>query len=510
MRNKLITLKELNSLNTKLKKSKKKVILCHGVFDVLHYGHILHFREAKKLNGIVVVSVTADKFVNKGPHRPVFNLETRMKMLESIEEIDYVIPSLSKTPIDNIKKIKPDIYFKGKDYINKKKDLTGNIFKEIKAIKSSGGQIKFSNSDLMSSSNVINQTQLNLNENQKKFIDTIRNKKNFNNETKIIDIFDSFRNLKVLVIGESIIDQYIFCESLGKSGKEPVLVLRDLFSEKYLGGAAAIANNLAAFSSRITLLSCVGQKREEKTFIKQKLNHKISSFFLEKNNSPTIIKKRYLDEINKSKVLGVYSLNDQPLNRMQEIQFTKKVMNEIKKNDIVIVSDYGHGLISKNLAKNIVKKSKFLAVNTQVNASNIGYHVISKYIGANFVTINETELRHEVRDKNSAVTALIKKLSNILRCNYANVTCGKDGAYIYDRKSKKMNYSPAFASKVIDKVGTGDTMMILASLSLYKKVDINFAMFISAISAAENISSYANKNFLKKNNFIKSILSYLK
>ena len=76
---------------------------------------------------------------------------------------------------------------------------------------------------------------------------------------------------------------------------------------------------------------------------------------------------------------------------------------------------------------------------------------------------------------------------------------------------KKMNYSPAFASKVIDKVGTGDTMMILATLSLYKKVDINFAMFISAISAAENISNFANKNFfLEKNNFIKSILSYLK
>ena len=82
--------------------------------------------------------------------------------------------------------------------------------------------------------------------------------------------------------------------------------------------------------------------------------------------------------------------------------------------------------------------------------------------------------------------------------------------HIFMIENLKMNYSPAFASKVIDKVGTGDTMMILATLSLYKKVDINFAMFISAISAAENISNFANKNFLEKNNFIKSILSYLK
>ena len=90
------------------------------------------FREAKKLNGIVVVSVTADKFVNKGPHRPVFKLETRMKMLESIEEIDYVIPSLNQTPIENIKKIKPDIYFKGKDYMNEKKILLEISLKKLR------------------------------------------------------------------------------------------------------------------------------------------------------------------------------------------------------------------------------------------------------------------------------------------------------------------------------------------------------------------------------------------
>ena len=65
----------------------------------------------------------------------------------------------------------------------------------------------------------------------------------------------------------------------GKSGKEPVLVLRDLFSEKYLGGAAAIANNLAAFSSKITLLSCVGQRRRKKHLLIENLITKFPLFF---------------------------------------------------------------------------------------------------------------------------------------------------------------------------------------------------------------------------------------
>ena len=90
---------------------------------------------------------------------------------------------------------------------------------------------------------------------------------------------------------ESIIDQYIFCESMGKSGKEPVLVLRDLFSEKYLGGAAAIANNLAAFSSKITLLKLCWSEEEEKAFINRKLNNKISSFFRKEKIHQQLLKK---------------------------------------------------------------------------------------------------------------------------------------------------------------------------------------------------------------------------
>ena len=116
-----------------LKKKGKKIILCHGVFDVLHYGHVLHFEEAKKLGDILVVSVTSDKFVNKGPNRPIFNLETRMRMLSSIKDIDFVIANNNQTPIDLIKNLKPNIYCKGKDYINNSKDLTGNIKKEINA-----------------------------------------------------------------------------------------------------------------------------------------------------------------------------------------------------------------------------------------------------------------------------------------------------------------------------------------------------------------------------------------
>ena len=108
-----------------------------------------------------------------------------------------------------------------------------------------------------------------------------------------------------MIIGETIIDEYVYCEALGKSGKEPMLVLRDLYKEKYLGGTAAIARNLSSFCDKITLLTNIGEKQEEKKFIKKNLQKNIKTYLLNKKNSSTIVKKRFVERINQTKVLGV-------------------------------------------------------------------------------------------------------------------------------------------------------------------------------------------------------------
>jgi len=313
-----------------------------------------------------------------------------------------------------------------------------------------------------------------------------------------------------LVIGETIIDEYVYCEALGKSGKEPILVLRDLYKERYIGGTAAIAKNLSSFCKQITLLTSIGQKSEEKQFIEKNLQKNIKTVFLCKKKSPTITKKRFVERINKTKIFGVYSLNDQPLDSKQEKKFNSKVLKYINSHDLVIVSDYGHGLISDNTARSIVKKSKFTAVNTQLNASNLGFHVISKYLGANLITINETEMRHELRNKTEDRVSLIKTLSKKLRSNYIHVTSGEAGSMIYNSSTNEIISCPAFADKVVDKVGTGDSMLAILAVSLYKKFDIKFSMFLSALVAAENIQYMANKISITKSNITRAVQSYLK
>ena len=209
----------------------------------------------EQLSDILIVSVTSDKFVNKGPGRPAFTTKLRLEALAALESIDFVVENKWPSAEKMIKIIKPDFYCKGPDYKSSKDDLTGMINREKDALNLVKGKIKYTESETFSSSNLLNQHSNILNNQQKEFLKKINKIVNFN---KIKELIDNFKKMKVLVVGETIIDEYAFCEALGKSGKEPVLVLRDLKKEKYVGGAAAVSRHISDFCSSITLLTMIG------------------------------------------------------------------------------------------------------------------------------------------------------------------------------------------------------------------------------------------------------------
>ena len=230
MNKKIKTLEELQQITADLKSEGKKVVLCHGVFDLLHIGHIKHFEEAKTFGDVLVVTITPDEYVNKGPNRPAFTTALRLEALAALKSVDFVAANKWPIAVETIKTLEPAIYCKGPDYKNYADDVTGKINDEEAAIKSVEGTIRYTEDITFSSSGLLNKFGNVYNESQKSFIQTFFKGQDFED---IRVRLDHFNNLKVLVIGETIIDQYIFCEALGKSGKEPVLVLRDLNMDQY-------------------------------------------------------------------------------------------------------------------------------------------------------------------------------------------------------------------------------------------------------------------------------------
>ena len=412
MQKKIKGLEELQEIVNRLKLAGEKIVHCHGVFDLIHMGHIRHFQEAKTFGDILIVTITPDEFVNKGPNRPAFTSTLRLEALASLEMIDYVAENKWEVAVKTIEYIKPDIYCKGPDYKNYTDDITGKIDEEGQAIRTIGGEIRFTDDITFSSSSLLNEFGDVYDNSQKSFIQKMFKNQNYD---KIISQIDELKNLKVLIIGETIIDQYVFCEALGKSGKEPVLVLRDLEMEQYAGGASAIARHLSDFCNKITLVSMLGEKKEHEDYILKTLPSNIDTKFVYKESSPTITKKRFVDHITKNKSLGVYSMNDSLLNEKAQSHLLGILNQLIPDYDLMIVSDYGHGFISKEVAEYISNQSIFVSLNAQINAANIGYHTMNKYKNIDCTIINETELRHELRDRESNIEDLMILLAKV--CN---------------------------------------------------------------------------------------------
>ena len=507
MRNKILTKEVLRKKLDLIKKKGRKVVHCHGTFDLLHLGHIKHLSNAKKYGDILIVTITDDKYINKGPGRPYFKSKQRAEVLSSLESVDYVVINHDFTSTKIIKFLRPNVYCKGPDYINQKNDVTNEIKNEIRAIKSVGGKVVFTKDDTYSSSSLINQFS---DLYSKKTLETFKKIKKKYNLSDIKQLIQKFKDLKILVIGEIIIDEYIFCESLGKSGKEPVLTFKNLESERYLGGAAAISRHLAGFCKKVTLLSMIGEKSENLNEIKKGMPSNVNLKLLKKKNSPTIIKKRYIDKISLSKILGVYSINDDLISTNQEQDLLLKIKNLIKKNDMIIVADYGHGFLTKEAANLITKSKKFVALNAQINSANIGYKTMKNYKDLDFVVINQREIQHELRDKHSNVETLMKKLANELKIKNLVVTRGVDGAILYNSINKKFYYSDAFTKNTIDKIGAGDAMLSLISMFLKTNSSNDLALLAGSLAASQSTQTLANKKVVNKIDLIKSLEHILK
>ena len=506
MRKKIKSLEAVSKIIS-LKKSKgKKIVQCHGVFDLLHIGHIKHFKEAKTFGDILVVSITPDKFVNKGPGRPAFSTLLRLEALAALEYIDYVVANKWPTAENVIQMIKADFYCKGPDYKDHSDDITGKIKDEEDAVNSVGGKIIYTDDITFSSSNLLNKYGDIHSQEQESFIRNLSANFSFDDiQSKLDDILD----LKVLVIGETIIDQYVFCEALGKSGKEPVLALRDLETQNYLGGSLAIARHLSDFCKEVSVLSFLGERDSFKSFIEENIEENIHLNFLIKSNSPTILKRRFVDNIDQKKILGVYSINDDLITQDEEKQFIDSFDRLSKEHDLVIISDYGHGLITTKVAQHISKSKNFISLNAQINAANIGTHSIRKYQDIDCLIINANELCHEMRQRDGELEALAKQLKELINSDFISVTKGKEGAFLLNGNKSSID-CPGFATEVVDKIGSGDALLALLSVCLYSKINGDLALFIASLAAAQSVETIGNSIPVNKIKLLKTMSHFLK
>jgi len=250
---KIKTLEDLACEAEKCRREGLRIVLAHGTFDLLHLGHVRYFEEARQQGDILLVTITADNFVNKGPSRPYFSHELRAEMVGALTYVDGVAINHAPTAVNVIEAIKPDVYVKGPDYKDASSDITGKIIDEQSAVESYGGRIHFTDNITFSSSTLINRYLETPNSELRDYLDGARARDFAKRVPKLID---QIAKMKVLLVGETIIDEYTYVSPLGKPPKENVLASLRRGSEIFAGGVIAAANHVANFCASVEVFTC--------------------------------------------------------------------------------------------------------------------------------------------------------------------------------------------------------------------------------------------------------------
>lgn len=485
-----------------LKEQNKTIVLCHGVFDLVHPGHIIHLKQAKEMGDVLAVSITAAKYVRKGPGRPYFNDDMRMKFLEALECVDYVLLSESETVHDIIQAVRPDIYVKGKEYENPEDDLTGKIAEEKAFVEKHGGKVCFTAGQTFSSTKLINTAMDGLTDEIRDYI------VDFKTRYSILDIkrfADRIAEMRILVIGDIIIDKYTYCDIQGLMTKDIGYSARMCSSEEYMGGAAAVARHLSSFTPNITLMSMIGNEKQMADWFNSELGGSMKLALLPSNNYPTLIKHRYLSRDKKREEYHkIFAVNNIPENasygETDVLNYQKMLEKEIQGYDAVFLCDFGHGLINQDVMDIVQNKARYLILNCQTNSSNHGLNIITKYKRADIFSLDQQELRlafpvYASREKQS-----LKKLSEHLK-GKGWLTRGSQGAYGLE---KNFIYEcPAFTLNVKDTVGAGDAFFAVAGAFTAAGASIELGTFIGNVAGALGANIVGNKKAVEKVNVLK-------
>lgn len=498
-------LDDLADIIRDLRAQGKRVVLCHGVFDLVHPGHIRHFESAKSQGDILVVTVTKDEYVNKGPGRPVFNHRLRAESVAALQVVDFVAVNQWPTAAPTIRLLRPDYFAKGSEYADRK-DVTGHISEEEQAVLEVEARLYFTDEPTMSSTKLLNSYFDALSEEAEAYLRNFRRQYTIE---KVIDMLREIHTKRVLVIGETIIDEYHFCDVLGKSSKSHAINARFQRSEAHAGGSLAVANQVASFCDNVHLVTGLGNEDSWHRFVATSLKPNISTKLFVRPDAPTIVKRRFTDTHRFTNLFELTFLNERPLDEKLESQIGSYLSRIVRDYDVVIVADFGHGLIGPKTIDILQEKSPFLAVNAQSNSANAGYNPVTKYKRADYVCLHESELRQANHDQFGALRDMIVHTAKALSTRSMAVTQAVEGSTVYQPDSG-FAHTPIFSTRVIDPIGAGDAYMAVTAPCVASGYPAELIGFIGNCVGGLKVASLGNREVVEPIPLFKFMTTLLK
>ena len=486
---------------------KKKVILCHGAFDVVHPGHLRHLIYAKTKADILVVSVTADKHIIKGVYRPHIPEKLRALNLAVLQMVDYVLIDTAAKPLKNLKLIQPDFFAKGFEYTSS--GLPEATKEEAEIVHAYGGEMIYTPGDIVYSSTKFLDSYLPKIQIEKLLLLMKHNNISFESLRKILN---KFKKYHVHVVGDTIVDSYTRTDFIGGQTKTPTLSVLHQRQDNFIGGAGIVAQHLKAAGAQVTFSTVLGNDRLKDFVIKQLDLSGVKKQIIIDSTRPTVNKNAIT--AGSYRLLKVDTLD----NRSISDEILKKLVKSIKssKAKTIIFSDFRHGIFNQMSIPVLIKaisKGTFRVADSQV-ASRWGNIIDFKKF--DLISPNEREARFALADQDSTIGKLASLLQESTKFKHLILKLGSRGIFCSTAKAnvKSAYFSvDTFATNVVDPVGAGDALLSYSTLGLLATGSLVKASILGSIAAACECEVDGNvpikiQNILSKIDRIEKMTSY--
>ena len=457
----------------------KQVIMCHGVFDVVHPGHVRHLLYAKSKADVLVGSITADRHITKGVHRPHVPEELRAVNLAAFEMVDYVVIDPNEKPLENLAIIQPDYFAKGFEY--NAAGLSPKTAEEEEVVKAYGGELLFTPGDIVYSSSAL----INLAPPAVKMEKLQLLMERFGLTFQDFrDVVGKMAGFNVHVVGDTIVDSYTHCAMIGGQTKTPTMSV--LYERKvdYVGGAGIVAKHLVAAGAKVTFSTVLGDDALKDFTLNDLTAAGIDVQAVIDKSRPTVNKNAIVVggyRLLKVDTLDNRSISDTVLGAISNATRTVPA-------DAVVFSDFRHGIFNRRTIPELIAaipQGVFRVADSQV-ASRWGN--ITEFKEFDLVTPNEREARFALADQDSGIRPLASSLYDETRCKLLMLKLGERGVLACRDSDHEALDSffviDSFVDNLVDAVGAGDALLAYSTLAMLVSRNDAIATTLGTVAAA--------------------------
>ena len=462
----------------------KNLVLVSGNFNVLHPGHMRLLRFSRECGSRLIVAVYSDRIAGKAAHVPE---GLRLEGVQSIGWVDEAF--LIDEPIaDVIARLCPDIVVKGKEHED-------SFNAELPALEKYGGRLLFSSGEsIFSSVDLLRQEFLEANF-RSISLPTEYMTRHGIDPTRMRELINRFASIKVCVIGDLIIDEYITCQPLGMSQEDPTIVVTPIDSTRFVGGAGIVAAHAAGMGAKVKFFTVTGDD-EPRAFAQHELAAAgVPVQLLADDSRPTTLKQRF--RCQGKTLLRVSHLHQGAISTRQQVQLLEQLEETIESVDLLVFSDFNYGCLPQPLVDKVTAMAEtrgvMLAADSQ-SSSQVGD--ISRFRGMDLLTPTEHEARLATRNREDGLVVLAEALRRQSAADNVLLKLGGDGLLIHagggsnedwltDRVSA-LNATPR------DVAGAGDSLLIASALTLASGGNIWEAACLGSLAAAVQVGRVGN------------------